>query len=383
MSVVLKNDNRQLTANSKYSYLVNNESSGVSSFTLVNTEGAATDSFILVEDVGMETSEIFRIGSVDASTKIITLQTAAGVATTTNFAHPESSKIYFIPYNQVRFYWTAATGTIADETPTFSSSNPLSAWVDVEPDGWYTTYTDNTNSSGFGWIVLRNSVSLIQSSYSNPIPYASFAENTVAVIFDSVNSMLNTNELRIITPKEKMYFLNEGLAMLVNKLNLSNTEYTVSDLTTITTVPGTAEYLLQPDFSDVVDITTEAGTAIPFCPVSNVLENNGRNPQQLSYYLRGRYIGFSATPSTVMNIKYRYKRKGMRVTSLSDYISLPDNATYALVDWCLFRIFSKFNNPIAATYYASFKNAVDLYIQSSVQRSADRDSWNISLSQNT
>ena len=44
--IILKADNRVLTANSQYSYLVENYASSVSQVTIVNTEGFSADDFV-------------------------------------------------------------------------------------------------------------------------------------------------------------------------------------------------------------------------------------------------------------------------------------------------------------------------------------------------
>lgn len=392
MSVTLKSDNRILTANSKYSYLLDNYASGVSSITIVNTEGFSADDFILLEDFGREIAEIFRIGSINTTSGACTLLTAAGVSTITKFAHAESSKVYVIPYNQIRFYWTALAGdTITDESPTFATTTPLTGYIALEPAAWYTTTKDETHSTGFGWFVFFNSVTSIASSESNPIPYAGFAGNTVAQVFQDFDSLLNTNELKLVTISEKFSWLNEALAFLKNKLNLNNIEYFVSTEQTLSIISGTKEYLLPADFSDLVYITdgTDSKTMIPFQNVgqagvhqSGVSGGYPYNPyspysDRVRHYLRNRYIGFEPTPSANATYKYRYRAKATTATSLSTYIDLPDNAFYALKDFMMYRACLKFNNPVASTYYEGFTNSVNHFIQASVKRDANLDTWGI------
>lgn len=381
MAITLRGDNRQLTLNSKYSYLVDNTPSASYTIIVANVDGFDVDKFILVGEFGQENAEIFRIGAV-TSAGVITLKTAAGGTTTTNFAHSESSKVYVIPYNQIRFYWTAATGTIADEDPTFDTNNPLSAWFDLDTDSWYSVYADDSHSTGFGWFLYRNSVSSEASQNSNPIPYTGFETNTVATIFEGFNSLLNTNELKLVTNSDRFAWINEALAIFRNKLNLTNTEYTVSAPITISIVPGTSEYLLETDFSDLIGINdgTTSKNPIPFMSISRAMSYAGSDTH---YYMRGRYIGFVPTPSTAASYVYRYKALAARLTSLSDYIVLPDNAFYVLNDWMLYRAYSKFQNTtMAKQYYDSFTNFVNLEIQASVKRDANLDVWGIEHSAN-
>lgn len=375
--IILKADNRVLSANSQYSYLVDNYASGVSSITIVNTEGFTANAFILIEDFGKEIAEIFRIGTINATTGVITLEKSDGSSTTTNFAHSESTKVYVLEYNQIRFYFTAATGNvITDESPVYNTDNPLTGFIDLEPAHWYHTYSDSTNITGFGWFVYFNTITSVTSQESNPIPYIGFAGNTVAQVFEDFDGLLNTNELRLVSITEKFSWLNEALALLKNKLNLTNVEYFVSTEQDLTIVSGTQEYLLASDFSDLVYIH-DGSTSKNIIPFMKVHKAGLYTGSILHYYLRNRYIGFVPSPGASNTYKYKYRAKASTVTSVSTYLDLPDNAFYALKDFMMYRASLKFNNPIANTYYESFTNSVNLFVQSAVKRDADLDSWEI------
>lgn len=374
--ITLRSDNRILTINSKYSYLVDNYASGSSSIYITNTDGFSDDDFILINEFGQENAEIFRCGTIVPGTGEIPLLDSNGAPTTTSFAHSESSKVYIIPYNKIRFYWTASTGTIADENPTFDTDNPISGYIELEPSSEFTMFDDNTNPTGFGWFVYQNSITSDESEESNPIPYTGFDYNTVANIFSDFDSLLNVNELKLVSMSDKLSWLNEALSLIKNKLNLTNTEYTVSTEQTINVTSGTAEYLLPADFADLVYIRddTSEKNPIPFMKISSAQTNTGT---ETSYYLRGRYIGFTPAPTTDMTVKYGYRANATRVTSLSTYIDLPDNAFYSIKDFMMYRASLKFKNPEASTYYQSFINSVNLSIQSAVKRDANLDSWDI------
>jgi hypothetical protein len=74
MSISLRADNRILTKDAKYSYLLDNYSSGLSTFSVMNTEGFYINNYILVGNVGSENSEILQIESVTPSTGAITFK---------------------------------------------------------------------------------------------------------------------------------------------------------------------------------------------------------------------------------------------------------------------------------------------------------------------
>lgn len=372
--ISLSADNRSLLSTGPYTYIVDNIASGVSVLSVVNVDGFAVDDMVLIGLFGNENAEIMRISAIDTSANTITVVATDGTSSQTAYAHSESTKISKIQFNQIRFYWTAAAGTIADENPTFDTDNPLTSWQDLVPSEWFTTYDDADHSTGFGWFVFRNSVSLESSQNSNAIPYAGFDGNTVKAIFDDFTSLLNNRELTLVRPEDMYSWLNEGIAMVRNKLNLSNPEYTVSTTKTLTAVVGTSEYLLDSDFGDLVEIVDTASRPVPSMMIKQAMAYTGDVPH---YYIRGRYIGLVPTPTEATTYSYRYRSKGSRVTSYDDYIDLPDHGFYVLKDWMMYRACLKFQNPNAATFYKSFSDGLNVMITASVKRDAALDSWGI------
>jgi hypothetical protein len=388
MAITLRADNRVLVNNSKFAYLTQNYQSNVASVEVSNTEPLTVGTPILLGEMGQTDAEVLKVNAITGMD--ITIGDVDNNPVNTGYSHPESTRMIALPYDLIQFYHTNLTNTIADETPTFSDGDPITGWIALDPSSYYSTFSDTGHSTGFGWFQYKNSTTSETSQPSNPIPYAGFTLNTAQQVFLDFESLLNTNELKLVSTSDKFNWLNEALATVKNKLNLTNTEYTVSTPQTITTVSGTAEYILPADFSDLVEITTASnsplfyGKSLEFLPVSQVLSTNLASPNQVKYYLRGRYIGFSPTPTeTGVEFNYTYRAKATRVTSLSTYIDLPDNAFYSLKDWMLYRAMMKFQNPLASSYYQSFKNAMDTYMMSSVTRSADLDSWSIGNSSNT
>lgn len=374
--LTLRADNRVLTSNSKFAYLVYNYNANVPSVEVSNTEPFLVGTPVLLSEMGQTDAEVLKVNAIAGT--VITLGDSSNVPINTAYPHSESTKMTALQFDQIRFFWTAATGTISDETPTFSDSTPLTDWTDLDPSSYYSTYSDPSHSTGFGWFMYRNALTGETSQVSNPIPYVGFNLNTASSVFSDFESSLNTNELKLVSINDKFAWLNEALAILKNKLNLTNVEYTVSTRQTLTTTAGTAEYILPDDFADLVEIVDQSGAPITFLPVSQLMSNNGLQPTVSQYYLRGRYLGLSPTPTQTGTIYYyTYRGKAVRVTSLSTYIDLPDNAFYSLKDWMMYRAYLKFNNPLATAYYQSFKNSCDLYIQASVKRSANLDTWGI------
>lgn len=155
--IILKANNTSLLSGAKYSYLSANYASGSTSLALISATGFQAGDYILVGELGSETSEIAQVGSITSNTL-----TLIG-ATTTSFAHPESTKVTILPYNQVKFFWTS--------TATFDTLVPL-ATVNVQAESQSTSFTDGNHSSGFGWFVYYRSLTLGDSTsrfdISNP-----------------------------------------------------------------------------------------------------------------------------------------------------------------------------------------------------------------------
>lgn len=374
--ITLSADNRSLLDTTAFSYLTDNISAGESAVSVVNPEAFDTDDFILISQFGSEDAEIFRILSIDTAAGLLYLADSSGNSTATGFNHAESSRVTVLPYNEVRFYWTAAAGGIADENPTFDTANPLTGYLPLTPTDWFTSYADSLHSTGFGWFIFRNSVSLEASQNSNAIPYTGFASNSVQQIFQDFMSLLNNKELKLVTNDDMFSWLNEAIAISRNKLNLSNPEYTVSAEQTLSILVGTSEYLLPDDFGDLVQITdgTSGKNPIPMLTISAAMSYLGTAPY---YYVRGRYIGFVPTPTSTASYAYRYRSKGTRVTSLDDYIDFPDYGFYILKDWMMYRACLKFQNPNAPTYYKAYTDGLNTMIASSVKRDANLDTWGI------
>jgi len=384
MALTLRSDNRILTSNQKFAYTTENAISGVAKIVVSNLEPFEVGDPILIGEIGKADAEILKVNAIDTNTREITLGDIDNAPINSSYSHPESTKVTVLPYDQIRFYWTAATGTIQDENPIFDENNPLTFWESFDPSAWYSTFVDYVHASGFGWFVFKNKTTAELSQESNPVPYSGFSGNTAAQVFQDFDSLLNTNELRLVTMNDKFSWLNEALVMFYNRLNLTNPEFTVTTPNTITTTAGVAEYLLPNNFTDMTEIINPyTGKSISFLPVHDVMENNGSFPQELRYYLRGRYVGFSPTPTeTGINISYTYKTKSTRITDLSVLIQLPDNGEICLKSWMMYRAYLKFNNPLAATYLQDWNNGLNLILQSSVKRNSDLETWGIASNAN-
>ena len=360
--IILQADNRSLTNSMPFSTCNLNLSSGITSFVVGDVSGLTAGKAIL-GNWGSESSEVVTISGVTPSTNTVSLSAA------TKKAHSESTRLTMLKYDQVKFYWTA--------TDTFNALNLLST-VDVDATGLFTTYTDLVHSTGYGWFSFYNSISVISTSNSNPIPYANFAYSTVKRIIDAVYSRLNQVQGKTISFDDAIYALNEGYSKLRSHLNLVEMDFSASDISTLNVVSGTKEYLLPDRFADLIYVSNPLNNNkdLEWIAVGDIGNNDQLtfSPLSLRYYIRGNLIGFSPTPVMDFTVNYRYSKLPTWLSSYYDSVDVPDDNFWPLIDYMRYCFADKLNiDPTNA--YKKWTDGIDLMKMSSIKRSANHDSW--------
>lgn len=373
MSIIYEADNRTLQNSAKYSYLVTNYSQGISNFNVLNATDTAfeVNAFLLLGNFGAEDAEVVQILTGNWNAGEIT------ITTPTLFSHSESTRVTVLPYDQIRFFHT--TTAVFD----IGTATPLTNYFNITPQNWFSTYSDETYSSGFGWYVFYNSHTTNLSQESNPIPCSGFESDATEQILSDFFSMLGNKELKLVTREDALSWLSEGYSKLKNKLNLTNIEYTASTITPLVLVPGQIEYDLPSDFDHLISfmsglVTSDPGARgstkldIGFIPLTQAYTYNGTGPR---YYIRGKKIGILPTPGFATTYHYMYNQRPPRLILNSDEVDLPSGGEYCLKDWALYRAFQKFQNPQYKMYLESFTNGLNDLIISSVKRDANLDCW--------
>lgn len=373
MSVVLKADNRALLQTAKFSYLTTSFASAVSTLTVLNGSFFSVNDYVLIGNFGSSSSELLKVRTVVGND--ITFKDEADSTISTSFAHPESTRVTIVPYNQVRFYWTA--------TATFSTGTLLTT-ANISPSQFFTQYTDTGNTTGYGWFVFLNQHTSVLSSNSNSIPYGGFSSATVKKTLDNFFSLMNDKELKTITYDMAFDWLNEGFNNARNALNLVNTEYNASDEVAINVLPNTTEYSLATDFSKLLYVRPSNNSSVQLSPIDlvNIPSYSYSGNSQTRYYLRNGYIGFVPTPTSAATYYMRYVKRITDLTSYDDIIDLPDGGYYAVKDWMLYRAYQKTNNPNAVSYMNAFNNWVATIKNVSITRDQAPSSWGIAPSAN-
>jgi hypothetical protein len=374
--IILKATNSSLLAGAKFSYLTVNYVSGVTTLVITNGIGFAINDYLLLGEFGQETSEIVKASNVVTNTLTVGA---------TKFAHPESTKVTIIPYNQVKFYHTTVpsyTGPVQLDAP---------GNTDIQADDLYTKFTDSVNDTGYGWFCFYNSTTTTASAISNAIPYTDFAENSAKKIIDSFFSMLNNKEVNLVSQTDALRWLNEGYSRAKNELNLINNAYNVAAMVTLHTIPNQTEYdfvtdLGITDFSDLMSITDTQGIPIEGIPISDAL-NYRFDTWAVSvtkYYLRGTKIGLIPTPTYAFDFYLYYKARSTPITSLYTTLEFPDNNYYFILDYMMYRACPKLgrSGAEAQQYITQYTAGISLMKVTSIKQTADGDHWEIAKEAN-
>jgi len=371
--IILECDNRILTASQKYTYTTTNYASDVAAFSVLNATDSvfAVNAFLLLGNFGAENAEIVKILTVDNDTGAIT------TTANTKFAHPESTRVTILPYDQISFYHTTTT--------TYNTDNPLVEKANLQVSDWFTTYEDDSNETGYGWYVFYNSTKVpdTYSQPSNAIPYAGFDSDTTENILSDFFSMLNNKELTLVTREDALSWASEAYGRIRNKLNITNTEFTASALGTISILADTIEYDLPSNFDHLISLssgldTTDPGgwagnkNKIEFISLANAYTYTGSVPR---YYLRGFKIGILPTPSTATVYHYMYLKSAKRLSLNTDEVELPNGGENIIKDFMLYRVFQKLQNSIYKEYKTAFDDGLNQMIISSIKRDAGLASW--------
>lgn len=382
--ITFKADNRILTRDSKYSYTIDNYTSGYTSpYYLANVDGFSVDKYVLIGNIGSESAEILKIASVDTSNQYITFKNDAGSTVYPKFAHAESTRVTIIPYNKVRFFWSATPAdpvapAINPINPSFNDASALPVdtitFYDITPSKTYTTYDDLTHSSGYGWFLFYNYNDSIYSQPSNAIPYSGFDSNSLQKIIEGFFSELNNKEAKLISYDDAIMWATEGYTKVITALNLTNMEYNLSAKTPVAVKANQQEYLLASNINDIVSMVNGT-TEISKISVAYIDSYDG---DETMFYIRGKYLGFVPTPSVDTTYYYRYTSIPTDLKIYTDKINLPDGGHSILKLYMMSRAYSKLTNSTMATMKMNeFNEEVKNLKISAKSRDGGLDSWGI------
>jgi hypothetical protein len=185
-------DNQSIAKDKKYSFLSGDIAAGVSSISVESIVGFATGQPILIGNIGSGKSEIILTSGSPSGDTI-------SLASATVEAHSRGDKVTILDYNQIEISWEASI------TP---DSDTILATIDIQAGLPQSIYNDTVKTSGYYFTRYKNSSDTSYSDYSDPIPYAGYASNSVFAIKErALNDLGESVDDKLITND----YLNESL----------------------------------------------------------------------------------------------------------------------------------------------------------------------------
>lgn len=169
MAKIIYVDNSSLTEDKKHTYLTVDFTSGTS-LVVQNISGFGTCQVILMGEIGQEEAEIVQTNTATAPSG-----STIYLASEPTYDHSVDTKITQIDWNQFEITH-AATVTGVKSTLTYGEALQL--------DMPESQYKDTTQTSGYYFIRMVDTVGSSYSSYSDPVPYAGYPSNSVWSIKD-------------------------------------------------------------------------------------------------------------------------------------------------------------------------------------------------------
>lgn len=168
--------NANLMSEMPQTYLVGDTAAGVSSITVKNITGFAINQILIIGEIGNEGTEMIKTHTSTAPTgSTITL------GANTVFAHSAGTQIRVMIYDQVRISSAATIGGIQTILDT----------IYVTMDNDYTTFTDNTLTTGYYYSRFVNSLTGAYSIDSDAIPVGGYTPLSARLIIDNALEMIN------------------------------------------------------------------------------------------------------------------------------------------------------------------------------------------------
>lgn len=200
---VIKIKNAPAIESEPSSFLTADVASGSSTITVKNILGFAVNQVLLIGEPGREGSEIIKTHASSAPSG-----TTITLASNTVKTHYTGDKIYLMLYDQVEF----STATTAGGSKSVLTTTAL--W----PDSPTTEYNDTASSTGYYFARFKNTISTTYSSYSDAMPVAGWASNTVGYAVKRALADVKEQLSSTLTISDCYEWINECLRLVQGKL---------------------------------------------------------------------------------------------------------------------------------------------------------------------
>jgi len=183
MKIIYAN-NLSLTRNVKSTTLADDADAAGSTLTVDSIFGFSTDQILCIGEIGDEKTELIKTHAATSPTG-----TTITLASALVYDHPQSAKVYIVHWDDAVF---AHADTIAGTKTTLSTT-------DLQVDQEETQYSDSAETAGFYFYRLKNTITGDFSTWSDPLPYDDYADNTVMSIKIRALEEINEHISHLIT----------------------------------------------------------------------------------------------------------------------------------------------------------------------------------------
>lgn len=183
------------TADLERSYLANPYAIGTTSIVLKNADRFALNDRIMIGEMGEEKTEVVTVTA--PATDGMTLTIGGTV-----FTHEADTPVYKLRFDQVKFYRaTSSTGSYS----VISTQN-----LDVDNANLTTIYDDTTGLSTYYYkMTLYNSISTLESAFTDIIQGSGYRRNQVGYVIDQVLQELGDQTEMHISRNEILGYFND------------------------------------------------------------------------------------------------------------------------------------------------------------------------------
>lgn len=178
------------------SYLANPYAIGTTSVVVKNADRFALNDRIMLGEMGEEKTEVITVtaGATDGMTLTI-----SGMV----FSHEADTPVYRLRFDQVKYY--RSTTGITGAYSVISTQN-----LDVDNANLETLYDDTTGLSTYYYkMTLYNSISTLESAFTDPIPGGGFARNQVGSLIDELLEEVGDQTEQHVSRREILGYFNE------------------------------------------------------------------------------------------------------------------------------------------------------------------------------
>lgn len=161
-------DNTILPQNKKFTYLTGDITSGVTSLGVQSISGfSSTAQILLLGGIGQEKTDILYLSHATTPSG-----TTIYLYGSTSFDYPQDTKLTVIDWDKIEF----------SHATTIAGAKTVLGTLTIMTDLPESFYKDTTKSSGYYFTNFYDSVNVVSSDYSDPIPYDGYTDNTVFML---------------------------------------------------------------------------------------------------------------------------------------------------------------------------------------------------------